>query len=150
MSRPSVIPESLVIPLLKEWESGKNAEECVVWLKANHNIDSNVRAVNRRIKNIKDIEIQARRDAISKGAAERALDYISIMNDDIMKLDKITKKLLDTDDENKLMLAKQLLEIKLKNIDKQMNLTGMDKPDKATEEEDALLESLLSKLPKAN
>lgn len=150
MARPSSIPEYLVLPLLEQWELGKNAEQCSVWLHETHGIEASIVTINRRIKEMKDIQLQAKRDAVRANASDKALDYISMMDQDILKLNKITNRLLDSSNDEQLVLAKQLLETKLKLIDKQMNLTGMDKPEKEQEDQSFMVDGLINKLGKTN
>jgi hypothetical protein len=150
MSRPNLIPENLLIPVLKEWESGKNAEQIADWLRITHSVDVSARNVNSRVKAIRDIELQAKKDAIAKHASEQALDYISMMDNDILKINKITDQLLSSEDQSNWLLAKQLVETKLKLIDKQMNLTGMDRAEKTELDQDIIVDGLLNKINKTN
>lgn len=150
MGRPSNIPEKFVIPMLEQWEGGMNAAQIVDWLKVNHNVETTVSSVNKRIKNIRDIQLQAKKDAIAEKASEQALDYISIMEQDILKLDKHTSRLLKSEKAIDLTLAKTLIDTKAKLIDKQMQLTGMDKPERELEDQDVIVDGLLSKLGKSN
>ncbi len=146
----SSIPENLVIPLLEQWENGKTDQECANWLKETHNLDVSRLAVCRRIKIIRDIRMQATKDAIAQNASDQALDYVSMMAQDIIKLNKKTTKLLESEDDDKLLLAKTLIDIKHKLIITQMNLLGMDKPEKEQQDQELIIDNMLNKLPKLN
>lgn len=146
MTRPATIPESLLLPMLELLENGNNADDIQIWLKEKHNLVVPVRMINRRMKKTRDLQMQAKRDAIAKRASEQAFDYIGIMDERILKLDKIIGKLLTSDSESKLKLAKELSETQLKFIDKQMNLTGMDKHDDSDIIDDTVIDALFEKI----
>jgi hypothetical protein len=146
MARPSVIPEMLLMPLFNYWSEGHNADECVLWLKEKHNVICSQQTVSGRLRGLRDIEIQARKAAITEKAASQALDYVSMMDNDINKLNKKTNRLLNSDDKEDLLLAKSLIETKKSLIALQMNLTGMDKPEKQEVQDDQIVEGLISKL----
>jgi DNA polymerase II small subunit/DNA polymerase delta subunit B len=153
MARQSAIPENLVLPLLKEWEGGKTADQLVIWLEQTHSIrfispQAGIAAVNRRIKAVKDVEMQAKRDAVAKAASEQVIDFVSMINKKIAKLDRITDNLLDKDNKKDHILAKALLETQLKYIDKQTNLMGMDNQTNESADQDALVDGLIDKLGK--
>jgi hypothetical protein len=145
-----MIPENLVLELFHRWENGDTNADLQVWLLENHKIDASINTINKRIKHLRDTQLQAKKDAVAAKASEQALDYISIMERDILKLDKKTNKLLESNDPDDLMLAKSLMEIKLKLIDKQMNIFGMDKPEKVEDNQDSILDGLVSKINQAN
>jgi len=150
MARPPLIPEIFVIPMLQLWENGNNAQQIADWLKINHNLEVRHQVVSARIKKVKDIQLQAQRDAIASKASEQALDYISIMDSDILKLNRKTNRLLESDDPDDLMLAKSLIETKTKIITLQMEITGVNQPEKIEQNQDVMVDGLLDKLGKAN
>jgi hypothetical protein len=150
MARPSLIPPNLVLPLLQKWEAGMNGEQLAAWLKETYQIETSVVTINRRIKELKEIQLQAKREQVRENASEKALDYISMMDHKILKLDKKSNILLESDDPDQIALGKALAETQLKFIDKQMNLTGMDKEEKDIDDQDAVVDNLIKKLGKSN
>src|ERR1700722_18504227 len=90
IARLSAIPDMLLTPLFNYWSAGHNSEQCVEWLKKEHSIQVSKSTVSARLRILRDLEIQARRDAITEKAAEQGLDYISMMHNDITKLNRKT------------------------------------------------------------
>ena len=150
MARTNAIPDNLVLPLLELSESGKTGSQMMDWLKTNHNIETSLSTISKRLKIYKAAQLQAKIETVRANASEKALDYISMMDTDITKLHRKTNKLLESDEPSDLILAKSLIETKKNLIMVQLNSTGMDKPEKDEQDQEFILEGLVSKLGKSN
>ena len=148
MAMTPTIPEYLLIPMLKLWQQGYNDTQLSEWLLEKHNISASTRVVNKRIKKIRDIELQSKRDAIARQAADTAteLNYTAIINKKILLLDKITNDIYNSGNKTEMFLAKQLSETQLKYMDAQNNLMGMNKSDILDTDIDLIEEQINTKL----
>ena len=148
MAMTPTIPEYLLIPMLKLWQQGYNDTQLSEWLLEKHNISASTRVVNKRIKKIRDIELQSKRDAIARQAADTAteLNYTAIINKKILLLDKITNDIYNSGNKTEMFLAKQLSETQLKYMDAQNNLMGMNKSDILDTDYDLIEEQINTKL----
>jgi len=146
MAKLSAIPENLIIPLMEKYEDGLNDTELSEWLLTEHGIEASRLAVQGRLKPFRDIAQQAKRDAITSRAGDRALDYVSMIDKDIAKLDKITDLLLQSKDD--MPLAKSLMETKAKLLFKQIEFTGINKEEKDQSNQEDMLQRILAKFPK--
>lgn len=150
MSRPSNIPEILVLPLFQEWMNGKNGEELVKWLMDVHNVKSSITAVHDRIKYLREIELQAKREAVASKASDQALDYFTMTDKDIIRLEKKISRLLLSDEKDDIVLADKLMNTKNKLINTQNGLMDTDKSNKTEQNPDFTVNSLINKLGKSN
>lgn len=149
MARLSAIPENLIIPLMEQYDNGLSDTELVEWLKKEHNLEVSRMVVQNRLKPFRDLAQQAKRDAIASRAGDRAMDYLSIMDKDIGKLDKLTDRMFaDSAIKPDLNLARQLIETKLKIIAKQLDVTGINKEEKDQSDQEDMLSRILAKIPK--
>lgn len=149
MSRPSQIPNTLIIPIIDRLESGEasNSEEISVWLREQHNIEATGRAVTSKIQQYREIARNARKEAIQQAAFRSSFDCLDIIDNSIVLLTREAVKLLESADTKDKLAGKQLSEAALKYIEKKMSLSGVDGPNKESEESTVeLMQDLLKKL----
>lgn len=129
---------------MNKYNEGKDTATIQSYLKAEHNFTCSVWTINRRIRDIKQLEQEARKDAIQEAAAKDALDCVSMLDSRIMQLNTLASDLLDNTDMSTKLAGKQMAETLLKYIDKKLNLTGMDKTDQVSNEE--IVDEIMTKL----
>lgn len=148
MSRPNLIPDSLINAILKKSRNGDNAQTIANWLEAEHGIKCEDRIVQRRLKEFRRIEQEARKDVIREAATNDAINCVEIINNHITLMSRITDEMLNSDDNDKRVIGRQIADTLLKYIDKKMNLSGMDQSD--TYETNEIMEGLLAKIGRIN
>jgi hypothetical protein len=73
-----------------------------------------------------------------------------MLHNDITKLHRKTNRLLESDDKEDLLLAKSLIETKKSLVMIQLGTMGMDKPEKEEQNQDIMIDGLITKLGKSN
>lgn len=141
----SAIPDKLIVEMLQRSNDGYTHQEITDWLVNVKGVKTSITAVHRRIKEFKDVEQDAKKQAIAEAAAKSAVECVSIIDKHILLLDRETCKLFKSGIKKDKVLGNQLSNTLLKYIDKKMNLTGMDK-EKPNDSDEELVNSLLKKI----
>jgi hypothetical protein len=150
MSRSSNIPENLILPLFQQWEGGKTGAQMLEWLKTEHNVDSSISSVNKRIKAYREAALQSKIATVRENASEQALSYASMLDNNILELNKKINKLIKSDDKEDILLADKLMNTQKGLVQAQYGSMIMEKPEKEEQDQELMAENLINKLGKLN
>jgi hypothetical protein len=132
----------------QRYRDGQNAEQINEFLEVNYGFKMNVAHLRRRIAKIKNNDLQCKQDAIRLKASEEVENYLHIMHKDIMELDKASDELFKLGWRENLSKLRTIMELKIKYIAKQCDITGLkgDGTNGIEIDEEQVVEELIQRL----